>query len=475
LAFGLTRALHRRTLAFTMIPVFADAIDFPLVLGFGVIILIPLLLFEVGVEALILKKVWSIPFRSLCRLTFIANCLSLLAGIPVKILNAWLYDFLLPQDLPGFYARYPSAVAVGTLIYFGVTVGVESAYAFRWLRRKEYKIASGIIWRGMLLANLASYSVVAPLHYYLTRPLPQLIHEFTQNTSWCSHPAVKVFFTDGTNENLKSMRLDGSASETIVPMTVRDYILSADLKLCLFRSTNGNLYFYRQDTAQDKFVLQSSERFLMNQVAFSPSGEYVAYANERSNTLDVVNLQTGQRIGQPLIQKLNFSGPSIAWSTNETQFYVGGFENGERFRFTIQLSGGLLAEKLTQTNAPDVLTCYGRIGDGGWYGSDDWGRSFNRDSCGDLNVYTEPGLGSHLRVYPETNRQTQVEYLAVNPGLLHIARFYFGDVAFLDGCNECLFEANGYIYLLDIQNKRVGSVAQGGRFILLTPRYQKQL
>ncbi|HXR04618.1 MAG TPA: hypothetical protein VN836_07905 [Verrucomicrobiae bacterium] len=458
-----------------MSPVFADAIDLPLVFGFGLIVLIPLLLFEVGVEALILRKVWSIPFRSLCRLTFVANCLSLLAGIPVKILNAWLYSFLLPQDLPGFVARYPSAVAVGTLIYFVVTLSVEGAYAFRWLRRNEQKIAGRRIWKGILLANLASYAVVAPLHYYLTRPLPQPIHDFTRNASWSSHPAVKVVFTDGTDENLKSVRLDGSAPETIVPTTVRDYLLSADLERCLFRGTNGSLYLYRQGTAQCKFVLQSSERFLMNQVAFSPSGEYVAYANERSNTLEVVNVQTRQHIGQPLLQKLAFSGASVAWSTNEMQFYVGGFENGERFQFTIQLSGWLLAVKLTQTNAPEVLTCYGRIGDGGWYDSDDWGRSFNRDSCGDLKVYTEPGLGSHLSIYRGTNWDVQVEYLAVNPGLLHIARFDFGDVAFLDGCEECLFEANGYIYLLDIQNKRVGTVVQGGRFILLTPRYQKQL
>ena len=206
-----------------MSPIFADAIDFPLVLGLGLVVLIPLLLFEIGIEALILKKVWSIPFRSLCRLTFIANCLSLLAGIPVKILNAWLYSFLLPDDLPGFFARYPSAVVVGTIIYFGATIGVEGAYAFRWLRRKEYKIAPGRIWKGIFLANLASYAVVAPLHYYLTRPLPQSIHEFTQNADWTSNPAVRLFFTDGTNDNLKSMQLGGSTPETIVPMTVRDY------------------------------------------------------------------------------------------------------------------------------------------------------------------------------------------------------------------------------------------------------------
>ena len=68
-----------------MNPMFADAIDFPLVLGFGLIVLVPLLLFEVVVEAFVLKAAWSIPFGKLCRYTFVANILSLLAGIPVKI------------------------------------------------------------------------------------------------------------------------------------------------------------------------------------------------------------------------------------------------------------------------------------------------------------------------------------------------------------------------------------------------------
>jgi hypothetical protein len=66
----------------------ADAINIPLVFGFGLVVLLPLLLFEIGVEAFILKKVWCIPFWKLCRFTLCANCWSLLAGIPVKILNA---------------------------------------------------------------------------------------------------------------------------------------------------------------------------------------------------------------------------------------------------------------------------------------------------------------------------------------------------------------------------------------------------
>lgn len=458
-----------------MHPIFADAIDVPLVVALGLAVVIPLLLFEVTVEAFILKQVWLIPFRTLCGFTLIGNCLSLLAGIPVKIINGTLYGFLLPHDLAGFFAWYPAAVTCGTLIYFCVTIAVEGAYAFRWLRRNGRTIAAGMIWKGILLANLTSYAIVAPLNYYFTRPFESSENQFVRDTSWTTHPTVKMFFTDSVNSSLKGVHLDGSGLETIVPAGVRDYLLSADTKFCLFRDTNGNLSLYRMGIPLRTMVLPNHERFLMDSVAFSPSGKYIACVSESHDTLEVMDVKTGQKITRSLLQKLNFRGASVAWSTNETRFYVAGFGNGDRFQFTIQPTGGLLAENLARTNLPDLLICYGRIGYGGWGGSDDWGAVFSHDSCGDMKAYTERGLGSHLGIYQETNRVSELVYLAVNPGLLHIARFDFGDVALLDGCNECLFEANDYIYLLDIRNKRVGILAHGGRFVLLTPRYQKQL
>jgi hypothetical protein len=120
----------------TFCPMFADGIDIPYFFAYGLFILVPLLLFEVFVEALVLKKVWPVPYRKLCRYTLIANCLSLFSGIPVKIFNAWLYGLLLPDDLPGYFARYAMAVSFGSLIYFIVTLVVEGGYAFRWVTQE---------------------------------------------------------------------------------------------------------------------------------------------------------------------------------------------------------------------------------------------------------------------------------------------------------------------------------------------------
>src|SRR5881397_1317815 len=105
-----------------IIPLFADAIDFPIVIGYGIAILIPVFAFQFLVEGVILAKRWRVPFGTLANLVFRANAFSLLAGIPTKILNTVMYGVLLPwNNIPTFFARYPWAVALGTLFYFGVT------------------------------------------------------------------------------------------------------------------------------------------------------------------------------------------------------------------------------------------------------------------------------------------------------------------------------------------------------------------
>jgi hypothetical protein len=471
-------------------PLLADAIDIPLVLGLGLAVLVPLMLFEIGIEALILSKVWRLPYGNLCRYSFFANCWSLVAGIPTKILNAFLYGaILLPQDMPGFFARYPFAVTIGSLIFFLVTILVEGAYAFRWLRLNEFALVRREIWRGVILANIASYAVVAPLHYYFTKPTNE-IREFTTDARWSSHPATKIIFIDAVNGHLKAVNIDGSAAETIMPVAARDYLVSADLNLCLFRGKDGNLYLYRKDRRQTNLIWKTNAHFRMDQMAFSPSAERVAIVTENGKNIEVVEVKTGRRIHGPF---LGADSPSydisLAWSREETKFYV--TSGKKHFVATIGTRLHLMTETLNNTNTPewnlaietindtndlDILTCYGRIcNEGGWGGGDDWGALFNLDKCDGLSACSEWGLGSGLRIYHEDQNRSRDLTVVVNPGLLHLASFYFGDVAFLKGCGECLFQANNYIYLLDIDRKRVGTVTKGERFILLTPRYQKHL
>ena len=154
-----------------MQPIVADAINFPLVLGAGLIVLVPLMAFEVFVEALVLRGVWRLPYSQLCTFAFFANLWSLVAGIPTKILNAFIYERVLPDDIPGFFAAYPMAIVIGSLIYFVVTVLVESAYAFRWLKRRQLGVPPGKIWLGAFLASGATNLVLATPSKFSMPPL----------------------------------------------------------------------------------------------------------------------------------------------------------------------------------------------------------------------------------------------------------------------------------------------------------------
>lgn len=301
-----------------MSPILADGINIPMVLEGGILVLAPVMLFEILVEAALLSKLWGRPFRQLCRFTFRANCWSLLAGIPVLFLSYWIHDRMVPEDLPGYSVKEPLAFSTVALIYFLATVMVEGATAFRWLRRSETALPANTTWKGVLLANLATYAVLAPLFYYTSHPISP-IREFASNAAWSSHPKVKVVFIDGQDGRLKSVCVDGSDRETVVPMKVRDYLVSGDLKTCLFRDSFRNLCLYRRDASQSNLVnlvLGTEERFRMNQVAFSPSGRFVAFASALGKYVEVIDVASGKGVRQSLdAQAIRSGNPSIAWSS----------------------------------------------------------------------------------------------------------------------------------------------------------------
>ena len=175
-------------------------------------------------------------------------------------------------------------------------------------------------------------------------------------------------------------------------MVVRDYLVSTNLNAILFRGGDGNLHLYRRDEAQSNLVMQTHERFQMDQAAFSPSGGRVAFAAKEGNYLEVLDVRTKQRVHQVLLPTFSgFDGPSLAWSDDEAKFYLRGFESNSPVVVAIQSDMTLKIASLESTNGITLLPCFGRVGKGGWYGSDDWGRSYSQvrgigDSCNHRNA-----------------------------------------------------------------------------------------
>ncbi len=450
-------------------PLLADGIDVPLVFLFGVAVLVPLMAFQVGVEGAILARLWRLSFRELARGVFLANCWSLAAGIPVKIFNGWLYYWLLPTDLAGFFARYPYTVMLGTGIYFLVTWRVEARYLLKWLAPPEARpVFRARVWSSVLVANLATYAVLAPVHYFATRPTHN-IQEFTANTAWARQPPTPLLYIDSATQHLKSTDTEGSPPETVVPLPVVDYQVAADLKLCLFRAPDGNSYLYRRDTGVAALVWKATERYFMENVAFSPSGRLVAWFQPAVQRVQVADLQSSNRwdmrwVGEP-------EQVQIAWTTEESQFVIR--SRGQRTLMQVTPERTLKEVESSHGVPPAFAPVYGRVSAGRYFSSRDWGPSYDRDELNGLVAWTVPGLGAHLRVYRKNNSTASQVRLAVNPGWLHLSRFAITHPNFLSGGRECLFETRTDIYLLDVERRRVGRVTAGHGYILLDSRYAK--
>ncbi len=165
----------------------ADAINMEAVAVAGVVVLVPLLAFEVFVEAVFLAVGLEFPYRKVLLLSLGANLASLAAGIPVKVFNAWMYAAILPHELAPYFRVYPWAALLGTAIYFVVTVLVELLVVIRWCRKRDAAVSLRRAALVVLLANAATYSVLAPLHYIATRPTSD-IREFTDDSRWAQRP-----------------------------------------------------------------------------------------------------------------------------------------------------------------------------------------------------------------------------------------------------------------------------------------------
>jgi hypothetical protein len=447
-----------RTMCIT--PLFADAIDFSVVIQYGIAILIPIFAFQFFVEGLILRKYWSVPFGALASLVFRANVFSLLAGIPTKIVNMVMYGVLLPwNDIPRFFARYPWAVVSGTLFYFAVTVFVEWLTALRWTQLTGRSLSQSSVFRGILWANVATYLVLAPLHYLGTRPTND-IKTFSPNALWTKHPEIRLVFVDPATGHLRTRRITDTSSQTLISNKVESFLISSDLKVCVYRDPTNSLHVWRADAGVARRIWQTGDRIDMNKVAFDPSGNRVAIIVDQWR-IAVVETRSGKFVPATAPMQASMSG--IAWSSDENRFVVSA---GTNEYFVVGLVGheATFTQVTNSSQLPPLFVCYGRPL-----------RNWN-ERCGEREAFFEPGLGSRLSIYRENaGRKIKLLTLAVNPGLLHLPSVQFAEAAFLSDCNECLVEASDALYLIDVDKKRLGRIGSGSEFIAFVPKYRKQL
>jgi hypothetical protein len=445
----------------------ADGINIEAVAVAGVIVLVPLIAFEVFIEAIFFAVGLKVAYRRVLLLALGANLASLAAGIPVKIFNAWMYSQLLPRELAPYFRWYTPVVLLGTAIYFLVTLAIELILVLGWRRSHNVSVGIGRVVLAVVAANAATYSVLAPLHYYATRPLHD-VKEFTDDAHWARSPTTTLYYIDGDGGNLCSIESDGRNRQVIVADSVKDYQFNLQNGWVLYRDGEGNLRLWRTAEKRSLLCWDTKQRYTMREVACSPDGKTVAYfrlaGDEKSCTLEL------RHVGADSVASIGTwaseygSTPEIAWSVSPDLLFVR--NNKELLAYKI---GDDLSAIETPLESVDKTTAevYGRFNEGRWWGNDDWGVSYFRDESHGKEAVTYYGLISQLVIREGDGRF----FIADNPGLLHVAGRPFGNVCFLGDGNELVFDDYRDIYLLNLARRKVGWVARGWKFIIQSPRY----
>jgi hypothetical protein len=458
----------------------ADSIDLPLLAGVSIGVAVPLLTFNVLVEGMILARFIRVSFRDLWRPMLWANVVSLVAGLPVTMLNAALAEIFLPTELVARMGAYPTAICVGILNYYLATVLVEFLVLRRKIGKTEFPALTKPLAKGLLVAHVASYAVLGPLFFLYATP-KQTVQTFLKDSRWAAQPVARLVFI-APDGQLQTILTDGSGQRTLLTNEVRDFVVTSNLDTCLIRGAS-NQYFLARNRSL-KLVTTEPIKAYGNQMDFSPDGRFAGWFT-KDLMLRLWDSQTGvvKEFPQQLPCQNAFS-IHLVWSTNENTFYV--LADEHCFKVTIEtntsgLQSASAGEIRNMTVAPqlnlptDLANHYGRIGQSHRWGNDnDWESSLGefggfdvRDK--DYGLYNESGLACFIRA------RSKGRYLIIsdNAGVLHWGRRPFPQALFAPNLNEIVFDDARHIYLADVPARKVGLITAGKRFILLSPPFSK--
>ena len=179
------------------------------------------------------------------------------------------------------------------------------------------------------------------------------------------------------------------------------------------------------------------------------------------------DVENGNMVNTGIITDKNEYDPEIAWSDNPSKLFL---KNG-RIVETITFDGNMAATRVQTVSNSPLSQVYGRFDSGQWWGDDDWDGSFFHDKAAGMEAFAMPGLGAHLRI--EVDGKAFI--LADNPGFLKLGDRGFADVCFLENGKELLFDDHHDIYLMDVNQRKVGRITDGSKLMMLTNRYRRDI
>lgn len=469
----------------------------------GLAALFPSFLFAVFSESYVISKLLHLPFGRSFRLSIGANIVSgIIGGCLFFFVPINLSGNADRNDLYAYVHQFFAASLIAYGVYYAFSVFIEWLYGIDWKRKNQPNILKTDLLKSFIAANIVSYVVLVPIHYYFHSPGHQ-VHSVTQDTAWAIQPPADVLYLDKDTQNLWTVKTDGSGNRPLVPHPMKQYLVSADLEQVVFFSEGKQLFHY--NTANGVLrKLWESERYSFSSaiygnwgeinsieyIAISPSGTKVAWVlpvkdgsggpNGHWETdfwkLSVYDLTTEKK----LCLDYRAKGSVIAWSRNEEAIYirclpiqdsnVPGIQGIAKFVIS---KDRIEIESSIDGNSLDFFETYGRFGRRETSGGKITIHR-NTDSCGTLNVSTpfifHLSIGSYITI---TRGDESVFSFSNTPFYAPLSEGLIHEPSFVQEGKECLFESEPDIYLIDIAGRKVGKLIEGKDYIVLTQSYQQ--
>jgi len=439
----------------------ADSINLPLVAFYGLAAFVPLTLVVVGIEAFVFWGLLRVGPRKSFRPLLAANILSTVAGWVIYGLQDGVLYLVGIRSFFDFVKYYLLGALLLIALYFGKSVLVEGLYMARRRSVERLGVGRGRLWRAVLVGNLASYLLVAPLFYFSTRPTRGGI-DFLDGPAEVTTAADTVYFISADTGHLRRIAANGSGLTTVVPFEVADYLVSADETVFLCRGREGNLW-YCPLGGERTLIWETSRRFHMTDVDLSAHRTHVAYATD--TTLAVWSRAAGRVVAEASLSGGGYGMIMLAWDSEDPRVLRCDACGDRHIR---RLEGDALVFADAHPFKP--AGNYRRCGSGRWGSRYDWGVSLPwQQEQGELLLRAWSGLGQQVRV---TRGDETLATLRNTYGLLSLGFPGPGEAFFLSEPGVVLCEGSGCLYVLNALTKRVAELADGRDAIANTPAFQ---
>ncbi|GEM_PF-5374193 len=418
-----------------------------------------------------------------------ANVLSSLLAIPLAIVFDVCASQWLKSDLHVYEQSFLRYSVFKYVIYLGLSIIVEGL-VFGW--RFRLTTSGKRVLLAAVYANFASYLVVIPIYYQLTKPrLSGAV--FTSDTSWAQESPERITFIDRGTGYLVSCDLHGGSRQTLVTAAMDAYLLTPDQSVVLYRKGTELWWMKGERTEHVTSSLLKVRGTSMGMTDLDLSGRFVAYAAivSRDETQwpvaevwDIHVWDADARQDHVVRAGVTGWGANVLrWADAGRLLYVSASPvEPPSEEIALGQDGSVLAtNKLTGTETP-MAGCFGPLGRDTWRQ-----RPYQiefADQAGEWHVTSWSMLTNRYASVARGTRWHEPQShetmcLDDNPGVYMVWAHVraCGDFAFVPGTQVAVLEdlTNRVLYLVDPATGRVGKLAEGSDFILHRDRYRRGL